>query len=174
MTVVDGAKLARWKGLQPRTEVVCERLSRGGGGTSVLLVKSLLAKGGGIRLHRTIFTTMASGHRMKYPTFLPRIITSPLYHRHFPRHVLISPPAPVYVREFFFLLFFFPYSSNENQTSSSFAETIPEAIITKKSSSSSIALNAYPFIRAKQHLRKLDRFRIQPSGSRIIVLLPGN
>lgn len=88
---------------------MCERLSRGGGGTSVLLVKSLLAKGGGIRLHRTIFTTMASGHRMKYPTFLPRIITSPLYHRHFPRHVLISPPAPVYVSSFsssFFSLFF--------------------------------------------------------------------
>lgn len=48
---------------------------------------------------------------------------------------------------------------------------IAEAIIIEEFE---YAFNAYPFIKVKQHLRKLDRFRIRPSGSRIIVLLPGN
>lgn len=133
-------------------------------GTSVPLVKSL-PKVARDRLQRTIF--VASGS-MIHPTFLPVITFHPYYPPlRFPRHVLISPPCT----SVSFFSSFLSSPSNEDRTSSRFVEMIAEAIIIEEFE---YAFNAYPFIKVKQHLRKLDRFRIRPSGSRIIVLLPGN
>lgn len=96
--------------------------------------------------------------------YLPPLLSSATFST--PRFNL----SPVHVREFFFFLSFLSLERG-SKDSSRFVEMIAEAIIIEEFE---YAFNAYPFIKVKQHLRKLDRFRIRPSGSRIIVLLPGN
>lgn len=160
MTVVDGrCQISAMKGVHPATPGLV--VSRGGGyiGPACKISPPKVARD---RLQRTIFATVASGSTT-HPRLFSRLLPSTLI---ILRHVLISPLCmPV---SFFFFLFF---TLSLERGSSFVEEMIAEAIIIEEFE---YAFNAYPFIKVKQHLRKLDRFRIQASGSRIIVLLPGN
>lgn len=61
-------------------------------------------------------------------------------------------------------VFFSPFFSNNRQSNFDDSQMIrirgdDDTITTKKSCPGSIAFNACPFVKVKQHLRKLDRFR---------------